>query len=118
MAFERLLLDPGHGIPELDGLVLAGAGDRLAVGAEGRARHRGGVAAQHTALPARRRVPQDEARIFAAGDDCGAIGAKGDTIDEINMTGEYLKQLASRHLPDEYLGVFARAGQQLAVWAE
>src|SRR5260370_442266 len=114
------------GVPDLHGLVPAGAGQLPAVGAKRHARHRLGVAFQTDQLLRRRRVPNHNGPIVipTGGGDETAVAAASDL--KMSFTGHVLVTLsrdskallAGKRIPNPHGLVPASGGETLSVWRE
>ena len=101
MAFESADEFSGFGIPELDGFVVAGAGDVLTVGADGDIENPTLMAFEYLLLFSTGDIPDANAAIVATAstDEGPAIGAKGNGQNIVGMAQKGLEQFAGFHIP-------------------
>ena len=102
-------------VPDLDGAVVAGAGQQLAVGAESNAVDGFLVRAEIFDFLAVTGIPQAHRLVEAAGGQQFAVGAESDAIDDFRVALQLLDHLAVLGIPDADGLVLAGRGEQTAV---
>src|SRR5262249_6526144 len=114
-------------VPDPHRLVRRGAGQALAVGAEGHAIDIAGVAFEGEDLPAAGRIPDPHLSwptnlrpvgLPAGAGQEAAVGAEGHPMDPVVVACEGEELLAAGRVPDPYRPVMGGAGQAPAVGAE